>query len=118
LHERLKRTLFWEPGDENTFEALDGPWRIPVEGLGTIKPGDRLIIMFKWRAEENAISGFRPEECGIVPYTESNLAVVKQGVAEDDRIPPYIEYDPQFHPHKFSDPPEGPWEMLHSIHWE
>ncbi len=118
LKDRLKRTFFWEPGDEKPFEALDSPWRVPVEGFSTLKRGDRLIIMFNWRAGENAVLGFRPEECGIVPYSENNLAVVKQGVVQDDRVPPYIEYDPQFHPHKFSDSPEGPWEVLNSIHWE
>lgn len=96
---------------KKTFEVLDSPWRVPVEGLGTIERGDRLIIMFNWRAEENAISGFRPEECGVIPSSERNLAVVKQGASQDDRIPPYIEYDPQFHPPRFSDPPTPPWSV-------
>ena len=39
---------------------------------------------------------------------ESSLAIIRAGVAQDERMPPFIEYDPQYRPRKFSDPPQVP----------
>jgi hypothetical protein len=108
LVERVKRASSWTPGAKVYIDVGDPLALAPIDGLAKVRAGDRLIILFGWQSASSIVPKAEAEMCGVVPYTENNLAVVRAGASEDDRVPPLVEYDPQFHPRRLSDPPEPP----------
>jgi hypothetical protein len=108
LVERVKRASSWAPGAK-VYVDVGGPLALaPINGLAKVRAGDRLIILFGWQSASSIVPKAEAEMCGVVPYTENNLAIVRAGASEDDRVPPLAEYGPQFHPRRLSDPPEPP----------
>ena len=83
-------------------------WPLRSRKVLSAFPGGRLILLLGQRTESGGDADVTPELCGLVAYRESNLAIIRAGIAQDERIPPFIEYDPQYRPRKFSDPPQVP----------
>lgn len=109
LVQRIKRSFSWQPGAGGKVEAADIVELAPVNNdLSNVRPGDRLIILFDGLHGSSTVPDVSADTCGVVPYSERNLAVVRSGVAQDERVPPFIEYDPQFTPRKLSDRPAPP----------
>jgi hypothetical protein len=106
LVERLKRAFFWEPNSSKDVVASVALALSPLNDLKNIRAGDRIIILFN--AGPGVVPYIGAEMCGVVPYTERNFAFVRQAAAQDDRVPPLIEYSQQYRPRKFSDPPLPP----------
>jgi hypothetical protein len=118
LVQRIKRATFWKLGAREEVEVVDVDTLPPLDGPSNLRPGARIIILFFDSFERapdlngpTVISGFpnlATEPCGVVPYSEDNLAVVREGAAEDDRVPPLYEYDPYYQPPKRLDLPLPP----------
>jgi len=109
LVQRVKRTLFWSPGEKVEVEIADPmPALPPLELDNHVKPGERVILLFLHRSELNITPNSGAETCGVVPYSEENLDVVRAGAAEDDHVEPLIEYDPEYQPRTGSDLPGPP----------
>jgi hypothetical protein len=104
LIERLKGTLVWRTGALADLDAYDASALPPIDGLTNVGSGDRVIVLFGASDPTGIIAG----ACGMVPYSLENLATVRAGIAEDERVPPLREYDPNFHPGKYSDLPTTP----------
>ena len=105
---RLKGASFWELGGQRKVESGSEVASLSGNVASNIHPGDRLIILFEQGLGSTAVPAVISEFCGVVAYTERNLAIVRAGVAQDERVAPFIEYNPQFRPRKFSDPPDVP----------
>jgi hypothetical protein len=106
--QRLKGASFWELGGQRKVESGSEVDSLPGNVIPNLHPGDRVIILFEQGLGWAAVPEVMPELCGVLAYTESNLAIVRAGVAQDERVAPFIEYNPQFRPRKFSDPPDVP----------
>jgi hypothetical protein len=52
-----------------------------AEGSFSVLPGDRLIILLGQHTESGGAADVTPELCGLVPYSDSNLAFIGAGVA-------------------------------------
>jgi hypothetical protein len=112
LVQRLKRTLFWNPGQKVEVEIYDGmPALPPLEFDNNVRPGDRLILLFLRRPDLRIKPDAGAETGGVVPYSDENMAVVRAGAAEADHVEPLVEYDPGYQPHTGSDLP-GPAPMM------
>ncbi len=83
-------------------------WPLRSRKVLSAFPGGRLILLLGQRTESGGDADVTPELCGLVAYRESNLAIIRAGIAQHERIPPFIEYDPQYRPREFSDPPPVP----------
>jgi hypothetical protein len=107
LVQRVKRTLFWSAGEKVEVEIAGGePALAPLELDSNVRPGERVILLFLRRPDWNKKFGAGAEMCGVVPYSEESLNVVRAGAAEDDHVEPLVEYDPQYQPRTGSDLPE------------
>jgi hypothetical protein len=105
LVERIKRASFWEPGAARTVTTYGTTELPPIDGTADVRPGERLIILF---GRNTLDPGVQTIPCGVVPYTAENLAVVRRGTAQDERVPPLVEYQNGFQPGKLSDVPKLP----------
>ena len=74
-----------------------------------------MIILLGQRTESGGHADVTPELCGFLAYSECNLAIIRAGFAQDERILPFIEYDPQYRPRKFSDPSRVPGRQVHAL---
>ncbi len=109
LVERLKRALFWIPGEEGEVDLYgNSPSLAPLELENNVRPGDHVIVLFERSGEPSATPMVGAETCGVIPYSKENLQVVQSGAADDERIEPLIEYDPAYQPRMGSDPPGPP----------
>lgn len=89
LVERLKRTAFWGIGANRELRVFDGTVALAtVDTAAQVHPGTQFIILFAHRK----YAGLGPngpdiwlEECGAVPLTENNLALVRHGIDQDYR---------------------------------
>src|SRR5260370_29674556 len=104
LIERIKRATLWQLGTMGTVETRASLAFPPMNDLKSLRLGDRVIILFTSDGAQKHVA----EMCGVMPYTAANLAMVRLGAAQNDRVPPLIEYSPEYRPHKFSDPPGPP----------
>jgi hypothetical protein len=109
LVRRLKRALFWSPGEQGELELYgDSPPLPPVKLQNNVRPGDRVIVLFARSGERSPLPTVGAETCGVIPYSKGNLQVVQEGAVDDERIEPLVEYDPGYQPRTGSDMPGPP----------
>jgi hypothetical protein len=108
LVERIKRSNFWEIGAAASLRAAGRDATGPVSDLTKLRPGARVIVLISGRSQSGVVPEIGAEACGVMLYTDANLALARKGAALDDRVPPLIEYSQQYRPHKFSEPPGPP----------
>ncbi len=104
LVQRLKGTQFWDEGTTREVEISDNDFTAPASG-------SLLILLF---AQARTLGGpsekitLQAVQCGVVPYSQETLAMVRLGVVQDERVPPLDAYDSNAdHPSAF-DPPHAP----------
>lgn len=108
LVQRVKRALFWSPGEKGDLEIEgDMPALPPLQVAGHVLSGERVIVLFERSREPSALPTAGAETCGVIPYSKENLQLVRAGAAEDERVEPLFEYDPEYQPRTGSDLP-GP----------
>jgi hypothetical protein len=82
LSKRLKRTTFWNPGESREMSVHESEvGLVGSHSLDFVKPGARIITLFNYSEVDGSIL----EQCGVVPFTPQNLALVKRGVDQDHR---------------------------------
>ncbi len=80
LLKRLKRAEFWEVGTYHNVRIYESQAQlVGASGLNAIRPGLRLIIFF----QNSELGSVTLDECGALPFTPENLAVVTRSVQQD-----------------------------------
>jgi hypothetical protein len=105
LLERIKRADFWPIGADQILHAEPISTK-PFDELSRLRPGNRLIVLFQHAGWWSNSTDLYAELCGVLPATPENLQMVRAGAADDERVEPLIEYEPQFQPQKVTSPPE------------
>jgi hypothetical protein len=80
LVKRIKRAQFWDIGSVREVGIIESRLRlVGFSGLDAIHPGDRLIIFFR----NGGVDGVTLQECGALPFTAENVAIVARGVQQN-----------------------------------
>jgi hypothetical protein len=104
LVQRLKGTQFWDEGTTREVEISDNDFTAPPSG-------SRLILLF---AQARTVGGpsekitLQAVQCGVVPYSQETLAMVRLGIVQDERVPPLDAYDSNAEYPSAFDPPQAP----------
>jgi hypothetical protein len=111
LLQRLKDTQFWELNSSREVEVF-GPLALPpINDVASLRSGSRVILLF---GQARTIGGpvetiiLEAAQCGVVPYSQENLATVRLGIEQDERVPPLDAYDSQTEYRSAFDPPLAP----------
>jgi len=92
--EPLRGDVGWKVGEE--FEFWVSPWELADTPIGhalTLPQGKRFILLFLGHGPMPHLPGVWPYPCGVIPWSEENLAHVQHGIAKDTRAndpPPYV----------------------------
>jgi hypothetical protein len=77
---RIKRAEFWDVGTDSNVRFYESQARlVGSSGLDSIRAGIRLIALFR----NGQVDGVTLEECGALPFTPENLAIVTRGAQQD-----------------------------------
>jgi hypothetical protein len=88
LVESLRQDKRWEPREKDKIWVA--PWMLadnPASTSLALPPGQRFILLFSvdhppiWLAPR-----LWPYPCGVIPWSEANLALVRHAVADDARV--------------------------------
>jgi len=80
LIKRIKRTEFWDVGTDRNVRFYESQARlVGSSGIDSIRAGIRLIALFR----NGQADGVTLEECGALPFTSENLAIVARGAQQD-----------------------------------
>jgi fumarate reductase subunit D len=86
LVESLRDDEGWKVGEEGEFWV--SPWALADTSTNrslTLPQGKRFILLFLWNRPQSHAPGMWPYPCGVIPWSEENLALVRHGIAEDTR---------------------------------
>jgi hypothetical protein len=92
--EPLRGDTYWKINEEREFWV--SPWALADTSTGrslALPQGKRFILLFFLNGPMPHSSGMWPYPCGVIPWSEENLALVQHGIAEDPRAnapPPYV----------------------------
>jgi hypothetical protein len=67
---------------------MQGIAMAPLYDLSNLLPGSRAIILFDRNLHPAGAVPILEEPCGVVPFNQQMLQLVKRGIAEDD-LPPW-----------------------------
>ncbi|MFZ0521912.1 MAG: hypothetical protein WAL95_12870 [Candidatus Acidiferrales bacterium] len=87
LSVRLKHAEFWNVGENEEVRVFNDAVALGSDNLpSAVHPGTRFIFLFAHRnwPGKNSPSIWL-ETCGAIPFTESNLGIVKRGIGQDFR---------------------------------
>jgi len=87
LSQRLKRADFWNPGETEQVRVFEGVVALTSSNLPSeVRPGAKYILLFAeghWGGQNGPRIWL--DQCGAIPLTKENLALVKRGVDQDFR---------------------------------
>ena len=87
LSVRLKRAEFWNVGENEEVRVFNDAVALGSDNLpSAVHPGTRFILLFaryNWPGKNSPSIWL--ETCGAIPFTESNLEIVKRGIGQDFR---------------------------------
>lgn len=76
----------WKPHAK--FKIWVSPWMLadnPTNSLLVLPLGQRFILLFFLGESDGQAAGIWPYPCGVIPWSETNLALVRHAIAEDAR---------------------------------
>jgi multisubunit Na+/H+ antiporter MnhE subunit len=86
LVESLRPYKYWKTGDNGKIWV--SPWMLADNSTNTslaLRPGQRFILLFFLDEPFWQAPGMWPYPCGVIPWSETNLALVRHAIAEDAR---------------------------------
>jgi hypothetical protein len=86
LVQSLRGDKGWKVGEEREFWV--SPWALADTSTNrslTLPQGKRFILLFNWNWSQSNIPGMWPYPCGVIPWSEENVALVRHGIAADTR---------------------------------
>lgn len=85
LAERLKRATLWEMGATRDLPLFENDFGLAApKTLSQVRPGSRFILLFT--AYPLAVPKGHDvwvENCGVIPFSESHLELVRRGIKQD-----------------------------------
>jgi hypothetical protein len=86
LSARLKRAEFWNLNNSEEVRVFDDAVSLAGSTFPSeVHPGTKFIFLFAHRKEGGNSPSVWLETCGAIPFTESNLEIVKRGIGQDFR---------------------------------
>jgi len=86
LINRLKMATFWEIGSENNLGVAQKIAPPPVNDVSNFHTGSRMIILFDRNLHPRGPVPPLEEVCGVIPFSESNLRLVRSGIQQDAAV--------------------------------
>ncbi|HXZ12163.1 MAG TPA: hypothetical protein VEG64_07200 [Candidatus Sulfotelmatobacter sp.] len=90
----LKRSAFWEIGSTQNLGVVESIAIAPLNDVSQVRPGSPVIILFDQNPQPRGDVPILEEPCGVVPFNEEMLQVVRSGIAQDN-LPAWVG-DPNF----------------------
>jgi hypothetical protein len=87
IMERLKNATLWEVGALGRLKIRDFGelGDLTKRNSGQATPGQKAIVLFGYKRDEPQATEPWLEVCGALPLSEENLALVRRGIAQDER---------------------------------